>query len=1024
MLSIDTNSQVKSLFTNIDKNSEFEIIFNNYKSDNKLPITQFMNLLYYVKYLADKDFLKLISETSLDLCYNQSFINTYRITINGIDKINNIINTVYQMKNNIVFSTLVSQFINSSDIEFINKIKDNKNMVNMDNYNIRIRLNKEIPIDSKIINNLSNLQYTENEKIVFRYKQRMSLFLFEDEKKGKLRLDLSIIKCSNTIDLINDVDKDFEVELEYILGSQKPNLNILSEINNYVNLIKQVLDNSKEIISTEEIDNVLKSYKKLVYNTEVNPLYSLYTMQPISTEVQHIVDKIPNKYSVTDKIDGDKYQLFVYDNNIYLISSNLIVKKTHYKVNNINNTLLEGELYKLENKNIYLFMLYDCLYYNGKDIKQETLYINRLNYINNFVSLMNIKQYNIVPFTDKFDIIIQEQHYYKEMTKFYNNLNKLIDLAIDNDIIFHTKLILFPTGGDNSEVYSFSNLIWTGCVMGDNIDKTKKINCPYTLDGIIYTGVEQKYIRDKREHKFPIYKYKPPLTNSIDVYITFQKNLETGGYLDIYDNTIGNINNKVFRVTNLYVGDLVNGNKEIPVPFMKENNNHEAFFLVDDNNVRDIDGNLVNDNTVIEIIYTNDISIPHQYRWQILRTRWDKTESVLRDKKRYGNYKENAIKIWKSMKELVTINEIQKLSRPDTYLIQQKILSNRIDSKIIASERAQDIYYQKITNLGKIFREFHNWIKSIIIYSYCEQTKELNSDKYKKKSVLDIGCGRGGDIMKWYHARVSELIGIDPDYEGLFGAIDSVTVRYNTYKNKYPDFSKMTFIQATGGIEFSSDKQSKLITTMSQDNKNLIDKIFIPSRKFDIFSFQFSIHYLFDNDISLNNLIYNINTYLKDDGYIICTTTDPIQIMKLLSGKDIYTSWYTDDNGQRTKFFEIIKKFDGDFNDNKTGQSLDIHMGWVSQEGVYLTEYMVPSKLLIKTMEKANCILVDTDLFVNLYNINKDWFLNVIDHEENPKNKKFYKKVAEFYGDLKGADRESKIWNDIFRYYIFKKIKV
>ena len=53
MLSIDTNSQVKSLFTNIDKNSEFEVIFNNYKTDNKLPITQFMNLVYYVKHTAD-----------------------------------------------------------------------------------------------------------------------------------------------------------------------------------------------------------------------------------------------------------------------------------------------------------------------------------------------------------------------------------------------------------------------------------------------------------------------------------------------------------------------------------------------------------------------------------------------------------------------------------------------------------------------------------------------------------------------------------------------------------------------------------------------------------------------------------------------------------------------------------------------------------------------------------------------------------------------------------------------------------
>ena len=102
--------------------------------------------------------------------------------------------------------------------------------------------------------------------------------------------------------------------------------------------------------------------------------------------------------------------------------------------------------------------------------------------------------------------------------------------------------------------------------------------------------------------------------------------------------------------------------------------------------------------------------------------------------------------------------------------------------------------------------------------------------------------------------------------------------------------------------------------------------------------------------------------------------------------------------------------------------AIDIHMGWISQEGKYITEYLVTPKLLIKTMEKAGCVLVDTDLFVNLYNINREWFTEVIDHEENPKNKKFYKTVANFYGDLKGADKESKVWNDLYRFYVFKKL--
>ena len=627
---------------------------------------------------------------------------------------------------------------------------------------------------------------------------------------------------------------------------------------------------------------------------------------------------------------------------------------------------------------------------------------------------MKIKIYNIKPFDKEFNIIKQEEHYETEIENHYNNLNKLLKNANHNDIIFYFKIFLFPLGGDNCEVYSFSNLIWNSCTTNT------KIKCPYLLDGIIYTGIDQKYTRDKREQKFPIYKYKPPTTNSIDIYIIFQRNIETGGYLEIYDNSINGFGlNKIFRVVNFFVGDLI-GNKEVPTLFMKEENNHEAFLSLERDEVRDIEGNLVNDHTVIEVIYINDLAIPHQYRWKILRTRWDKTESVLKNKKQYGNFKENAIKVWKSMREAVTIDEIKKLSRSETYSQQQKTLSNRIDSKVISSERAQDIYFQKITNLAKMFREYIGWIKSILIYLYSEPTIDYDG-KTRKKTVLDIGCGRGADIMKWYHSRVSDYIGIDPDNEGLFGAIDSATVRYQSNLKKYPDFTKMTFIQADASVNLSSDVQEKKILNMTSPNKKLIDKIFTETRKFDILSFQLSIHYLFDNQNSINNIIDQINKYLKIDGCIMCTTIDPNQVMNLLNNKEIYTSWYTDNDGQRKKLFEIIKKFTGNIQDIP-GQAVDYHMAWIQQEDVYYTEYMVTPNHLIKVMKQAGCEIVETDLFVNLYNINKEWFLNVIDHEENPKNKIYYKRLAQFYGDLKGADKESRNYFELFRYYIFKKM--
>lgn len=1027
MLSTNQLNHVKTLFSKIKENSEFEIMFNNYKSDNKLSITKFMNLLNYAKYKATKDKLQFDRETTMDISYRSSTdANTnYRITTSGVDKINNLLNLVHQRKNHVIFSILTTQFSKDDNYTFISKIKDPKNVLDIDEYDLRVRISQEVPFTSKLFDELSNLQYTESDKINFRYKQRVSLFVMDSAKEGKLRLDLTIIQFANNPNDIFSSPKNFEVELEYIPSSSATNMknvdSIMNIINKEISIIKQVLESSTDIISKEETTEVVKSYKKLVFGSDNDSATNIYNMQPISAEVQHVVDKIPNRYSVVDKIDGENYQLFIFNDTIFLISKNLVVKKTQYHIKGHNLSIFEGELVHVndDKKSVYLFMIFECLFFNGKDIRSEAILSKRLEYVNKLTDALKIKAYYIKPYTSKFDLIKQEDHYKNEMEKYYNNMNQLIKESKANDIIFHNKMFIFPTGGDPSEVYSFSDIIWTGCT------NDPKIKCPYLLDGIIYTGLDQKYTRDKREHKYPIYKYKPPTTNSIDIYITFQRNIETKTYLEIYDNSVGGTNtNKIFRVANFFVGDLI-GNKEVPVLFMKEENNHEAFFLLERGEVRDIEGNLVNDSTVVEVIYNNDITIPHQYRWKILRTRWDKTESVIRDHKKYGNFKDTAIKVWKSMREAVTIEEIRKMARNETYVQQQKILSSRVDSKVISSERAQDIYYQKVTNLGKIFRNFHNWVKSIIIYTYCCPDKEYKNGTDKRKSILDIGCGRGGDIMKMYHSRVGEYVGTDPDYEGLFGIIDSATVRYQTNVDKYPGFTKATFIQADSSVPLNAELQEKVLPNMTSDNKKLLSKIFDKTsngyKQYDGICAMFMLHYLFDSQNSVNNLVHTVKTYLKDSGYLFCTLFDAKQIMTLLNNKTVFTSYYTDDEGQRAKFFEIVKKFDGEVK-NEPGLTIDVHMAWVSQDGKYISEYLVTTDLLINTMKKANCMLVETDSFGNLYNINKDWFLNVIDHEENAKNKKFYKDVAQFYGELKGTDKESRIWNDLFRYYIFKKI--
>ena len=1016
-------SQITKLYNSINKTDEFEIMFNNYRNDNKLSLNNFVNVLKYLKWRGDTESLEIINEHILDVVYMEDIDKSnnkvvYRVSIYGMDTINNFLKLVHMRKNHIIFSILMTQFNNDSNFIFTKKTKNKIKVVDIDDFDIRVRVASEEKIDNNMINKLANLPISQGNNIIFRLKNRVSLKLI-DNSLEKLLLDLTIVKFSDNPNKLSDSEKSFELELDYT-SNGKINNKTLGIIFKEIETVKKVLDQTQNLTKKNVLNNIIEKYKLLVYGSNSESFKNLYSMQPISAEVQHIVDKIPNKYSVTDKADGDKFALFIYDDNLYLLSNNLMVKKLTNKLKGYNNTILEGEYIHLTNLNKYLMMCFDCLFFNGKDVRNIANLNDRLKLTDEVCKKLSPSKFEFKNYEigsgKKYDINDEKKFVQNKIENFYENINSLIDKIKENEIVFHQKLFLFPNGSLDSEVFLFSYLIWYNCT------KNEKINCPYLLDGIIYTGVEQKYSKDKRDHKYPTYKFKPPEMNSLDVYIEFQKNEEKGGYLDIFDNSLPDkIENQVFRVVNFFVGDNI-GTKEVPIPFMKESENHEAFLPIIKGQVRDIEGNMVQDKTVIEVIYKNDPDIPHQYRWNILRTRWDKTDSVLRHNKKYGNFKDIAVRVWKSMIEAVTIKEIKNLSNPETYVFQKKQLEARIDSTVIVSERKQDIYYQKKTNLAKPMREFHNWVKSVMIYTYCQEFKETKDGTKRRANVLDIGCGRGGDIMKMYHARVGNYVGVDIDYEGIYSVTDGAVSRLKDLKKKFPGFGRMNYVQADGGILLNSKDQIKAIPNMSKENIEMIDKFFSKKGQYDVINSQFNIHYFFGNNLILNNLITNIKDNLTMGGFILITTFDGESIMKLLDGKNQYTSYYTDDDGKKIKFFEIVKKFSGEIQD-KPGQSIDVHCSWFMDEGKYQEEYLVTKKMLISTMKKAGCMLLDTELFSKVYNLNKKYFKDVIEFEENPKNKKFYDKVATFYEDLKGADKDSKIYSFLNRYYVFKKIE-
>lgn len=84
-------------------------------------------------------------------------------------------------------------------------------------------------------------------------------------------------------------------------------------------------------------------------------------------------------------------------------------------------------------------------------------------------------------------------------------------------------------------------------------------------------------------------------------------------------------------------------------------------------------------------------------------------------------------------------------------------------------------------------RNFHNWIKSMLINEYL--TKIKDSKKYNAPiSVLDMACGKGGDLLKWRKGNISHLI-----------CSDIALVSLEQCKNRYSDMKERSARDRNGG---------------------------------------------------------------------------------------------------------------------------------------------------------------------------------------------------------------------------------
>ncbi|KAI9093241.1 hypothetical protein K1719_027255 [Acacia pycnantha] len=150
-------------------------------------------------------------------------------------------------------------------------------------------------------------------------------------------------------------------------------------------------------------------------------------------------------------------------------------------------------------------------------------------------------------------------------------------------------------------------------------------------------------------------------------------------------------------------------------------------------------------------------------------------------------------------------------------------------------------------------KKLNNWIKSVLIQLYAR----------RGDAVLDIACGKGGDLIKWDKAKVGYYVGIDI----AEGSIDDCRTRYNGDADHHQRRKKFTF-------------PARLFCGDCYEAR--LDKVLAEDAPFDICSCQFALHYSWSTEARARRALANVSALLRPGGIFIGTMPDANVLVKKL----------------------------------------------------------------------------------------------------------------------------------------------
>ena len=765
---------------------------------------------------------------------------------------------------------------------------------------------------------------------------------------------------------------------------------ILETLEETVVHLSKIVYDTDELMSYKLKDDIIYDYRKLT--RQKAKYFTFMGPQPITLNKEGLDINNPGSilvdYAVTEKADGERYELFIFNKNGYLINAKKEVIDTGCNFDNIEgNWIFDGEYITKDkfNEPTRLYMIFDVYWCDikGKGIPKEahTLpFISREDYdlrsrkyiLDWFMDTVEIKgKTNLPSWGPKKHLESPTEIRLKSYEFGYQT--ESIDELINKKTLTKDKYI---------QIFKSSRSI---------LKKDKEGHFPYRIDGLIYLPTRLS-VRGSIENVNAMkisgtwgynYKWKEAKENTIDFQVKVKTDIEKGEIRDIINNYVDKTSGKrrlqEYKTVELFVGykdidddnidycmRIMEGFKKSTETIQKFNINSDDEQKYNETNIPLVNGKMLCDNFEKSEISDGDLvemrfnpNAPEGMYWEPIRVRKDKLKP---------QYFLSANNIWKTIKDPITEEMIT-----GSDIVKGNL--SVVDDGMYYIDRDDDLL-----EISYPLRRFHNYIKSRLISGICSSIRG-------RIKVLDLSIGRGGDIFKYLETdNVTFMFGIDISsnikeackrfYRTNNNTCKPVIVRGDTSKNimnlEYSDIdesskSEKEHCETMTNIIYGKE------TAIPKKYSEVRQKYFgIASDGFDIVSSQFSMHYYFESRKSFDGFIRNLRENVKKGGYFIGTCYD---------GKKIFDYFKKIDDQREKQLEEESSEEEG----SEEGSEEEIE----TSEDVSMKEDTTPSMMFKDT--KGNTV----------YKVEKKYDIDNFDYNEED-DRNMFGQVINVYMDSIG----------------------